>query len=277
MSWLDPQRYSLPVVVSVGLHILIGLLFLFQWPTEHRVPEPVPQHMIANVVQTENKAVKQREEQAAKEQRRKEQAAKREADRKKQQAAEQKKAREKAQREKQLAEQKAREKAAQEKAAKEKAAKDKAAAEQKAQQQAKERAQQEQQLLEQLAKEQAAEERRAQEQARKAAEEAARQAELAEAMTADATTAIRSKVESVWQYPPAVRPDQTVTVRIVLVPTGQVMDVKVVKSSGNAALDRSVEQAVLKASPLPVPKDPRVFEQNFRTITFNFTPENATW
>ena len=136
---------------------------------------------------------------------------------------------------------------------------------------------QEQQLLEQLAQEQAEAEQRAQEEARKAAEEAARQAELAEAMTADATTAIRNKVQSQWQYPPAVNPELEVEVHITLVPTGQVIDVRITKGSGNAALDRSVQQAVRKASPLPVPKDPRVFEQSFRKLTMKFRPENATW
>jgi len=266
MSWLDPQRYSLPVVISIALHGVIILLFLFKWPTDHQVPEPVPQHMIANVVQTENKTVKKREEQAAKEQQRKAQAAKREADRKKQ-LAEQKRREQQALKEKQLAEKRAKEKAVKE--AKDKAAKEKAA-EEKAQQQAKERAQQEKQLLEQLAKEQAAAEKRAQ-------EDAARRAEEAAAMSSDAITAIRSKVESLWQYPPAVNPEQEVELHITLVPTGQVIDVRIIKSSGNTALDRSVEQAVRKASPLPVPKDPRVFEQSFRKLTMKFRPENATW
>ena len=270
MSWLDPQRYSLPVVISVALHALVAGLFLLAPATEQHIPEPVPQHVIANVVQVENAAQKERKIQAEKERKRKEAAAKREAERKKQLAEQKRRDKEKAQR---LAEQKKRdqEKALKEKKqadqkAKEKAARDKAAAEQLA----REQAAQEQALLKQLAAEQAAEEKRAEQQAIKQAEEAA-------ALKADAVDQIRSKVESVWRYPPAVRPDQEVGVHITLVPTGQVIDVRIIQRSGNDALDRSVEQAVRKASPLPVPRDPRVFEQSFRNFTIKFRPENATW
>ncbi len=274
MNWLDPQRYSLPIVVSVVLHLAVAALFLWQWPTEHKVPEPVPQHMIANIVQEENQAVKQRQEKAEQERKRKALAEKRAAERKKQQLAEKKRQEQQAQKrlaeqkkreqekalqEKKLAAQKAREKAAQEKAAKEKA-----------EQQARERAEQEKALQKQLAREQAEAERRAE-------QEAIQRAEQAAAMKADAVTQIRNKVQSVWRYPPAVRPDQEVGVHITLVPTGEVMDVRIIRSSGNAALDRSVEQAIRKASPLPVPREPRVFEQSFRNFTIKFRPENATW
>ncbi|MDK2779364.1 MAG: cell envelope integrity protein TolA [Pseudomonadota bacterium] len=274
MNWLDPQRYSLPVVVSVVLHLAVAALFLWHWPTEHKVPEPVPQHVIANIVQEENQAVKQRQEKAEQERKRKALAEKRAAERKKQQLAEKKRQQQQAQKqlaeqkkrqqekvlqEKKLAEQQAREKAAQEKAAKEKA-----------EQQARERAEQEKALQQQLAREQAEAERRAEQEAIKRAEQAA-------AMKADAVTQIKNKVQSVWRYPPAVRPDQEVGVHITLVPTGEVIDVRIIQSSGNAALDRSVEQAIRKASPLPVPQDPRVFEQSFRNFTIKFRPENATW
>ena len=101
--------------------------------------------------------------------------------------------------------------------------------------------------------------------------------ERSKQIAADSQTQIRLKIESVWQYPPAVQPDQEVVMKLVLVPTGQVIQAQVVKGSGNAALDRSVEQAIYKASPLPVPQDIRVFEQNFRTFTMKFRPENASW
>jgi len=60
-------------------------------------------------------------------------------------------------------------------------------------------------------------------------------------------------------------------VKVNLIPSGDVMSVSVVKSSGNALFDNSVERAVRKASPLPVPKDPSVFKQ-FRSFTFVFAP-----
>ncbi len=267
MSWLNPERYLLPVVVSVGLHILVASLFLLEWPTEHRVPEPVPPHVVATVIQVESAAEKQRKQQAEKQKKRQELAAKREAERKKKREAEQKKkqaAAKKREQEKALKEKALAEKQAKDKAAKEKASKEKAA------EQAKQKAAQEQALLEQMAQEEAAAELKEQ-------QEAKIQAERAASLTLEFTDQIKARVESVWRYPPAVAASQEVEVRITLVPTGQVIQVQITKGSGNAALDRSVEQAVYKASPLPVPKDVRVFEENFRSFLIKFRPENATW
>ncbi|MEK9711990.1 MAG: cell envelope integrity protein TolA, partial [Thalassolituus sp.] len=169
---------------------------------------------------------------------------------------------EKAAKEKAAAEKAAAEKAAKEKAAKEKAVREAAAAEAA-----------EQALMEQLALEQAEAEIRRQ-------EEAARQAAAAEKaaqLTAEYQDLIRAQVASVWSYPPNVSRDLEVEVRLVMVPTGEVISATVTRSSGHEALDRSVEQAIMKASPLPVPDDIRVFEKNFRTLTMKFRPENASW
>ena len=102
-------------------------------------------------------------------------------------------------------------------------------------------------------------------------------AEKAAQMTAEYQDLIRAQVASVWNYPPNVSAELEVEVRLVMVPTGEVISANVTRSSGNDALDRSVEQAILKASPLPVPDDIRVFEQNFRRLTMKFRPENASW
>ena len=57
-----------------------------------------------------------------------------------------------------------------------------------------------------------------------------------------------------------------------LIPGGEVTpgSVRVIRSSGNPAFDRSVVAAVYKASPLPVPSG-RLFEQ-FRNLGLNFKP-----
>lgn len=273
MNWRNPQHYSLPVLVSLLLHGLVVVALLWHWPEPQRIPEPVPQHVIAQVIQEENAAEKQRKLEAEKRKRQQELAARRAAEQKKK-AAEQKKREQEAARK--LAEQKKREQALalKEKAAAEQRAKEKAAQEQAQEkadrQRAEQQRQQEQALAEQLAREQAA-------QQQKAEQEAKRQAERAAVLEADFIEQIRAKVSSVWRYPPSVRPDQEVSVRIQLVPTGEVIQVQVVRSSGHAALDRSVEQAVMRASPLPVPDDIRLFEQKFRNLTINFRPENATW
>jgi colicin import membrane protein len=57
-------------------------------------------------------------------------------------------------------------------------------------------------------------------------------------------------------------------------PSGTVLDVQIVKKSGNEALDRSAVAAVHRASPLPVPTDPAVFE-SFREIRLILRPEDV--
>ncbi|MEC8442914.1 MAG: cell envelope integrity protein TolA, partial [Pseudomonadota bacterium] len=190
----------------------------------------------------------------------------------KEKAAKEKAAKEKAAKEKAAKEKAAKEKAAKEKAAKEKAAKEKAAKEQAAREEAA-RVAAEQAMMEQLALEQAEAEIRQQE----AAARAAAEAERAAVLTSEYQDLIRAQVASVWSYPPNVTRDLEVEVRLAMVPTGEVISATVTRSSGHEALDRSVEQAIMKASPLPVPDDIRVFEKNFRTLTMKFRPENASW
>tara|TARA_Y100001934_G_scaffold236712_1_gene288403 strand:+ start:3203 stop:4135 length:933 start_codon:yes stop_codon:yes gene_type:complete len=310
MNWRDPGSYSLPVVGALLIHVIAIILLVTEWQRDKPVmSEPVPPHMIAKVVQEENKAAKERDlqrqreaerlrqqklarEKAAREKAAREKAAKEKAARDKAAAdkaakekaeaekrARQKAAEEKAAKEKAAAEKLASEKAAKEKAAKEKAAREKAAAEKAAREKAaaekaaREQAAAEQALMEQLALEQAEAEIRRQEEAAAAAEAA----EKAAQMTAEYQDLIRAQVASVWNYPPNVSAELEVEVRLVMVPTGEVISANVTRSSGNDALDRSVEQAILKASPLPVPDDIRVFEQNFRRLTMKFRPENASW
>lgn len=57
-------------------------------------------------------------------------------------------------------------------------------------------------------------------------------------------------------------------------PGGVVMDVTLLKSSGSTVLDRSARTAVFKASPLPVPQDPSVFD-HFRTLRLTVRPMNG--
>jgi len=82
---------------------------------------------------------------------------------------------------------------------------------------------------------------------------------------------IRDKVQRSWIQPPGSGSDLSCTVEVRLIPSGEVIDAQIVRSSGNPAFDRSVEAAVFKASPLPVPADPDVMEQ-FRSLRFEFKP-----
>jgi colicin import membrane protein len=63
---------------------------------------------------------------------------------------------------------------------------------------------------------------------------------------------------------------------IQLVPTGKIVTVNVVKSSGNDAFDRSAEQAVRAVDTIPELKEMEIatFERNFRTINLLFNPED---
>ena len=83
---------------------------------------------------------------------------------------------------------------------------------------------------------------------------------------------IRQKVSRSWNIPAGYRKGSQCTVHVRLVPGGEVLSVVIVKSSGDPIFDRSVENAVYKASPLPVPEDKKLFEQ-FRDLEFPFNPD----
>ncbi len=116
--------------------------------------------------------------------------------------------------------------------------------------------------------------------AREKAEREARERELAEQLAAEAAarerssaiTAITQKIQRNWLRPISTADDLRCTVRVSLIPGGIIKpgSVAIIKSSGNGAFDRSVEQAIYKAEPLPVPAGP-AFEQ-FRNIDFVFDP-----
>ena len=63
------------------------------------------------------------------------------------------------------------------------------------------------------------------------------------------------------------------TIFVRVIPSGEVIEARVVESSGNAVFDRQAEIAVRKASPLPVPDEPRLFQQ-MREFKFLFAPES---
>lgn len=84
---------------------------------------------------------------------------------------------------------------------------------------------------------------------------------------------IRHAVQNNWLRPASSQPGLSCTVLVNLIPGGDVAGVRVVESSGDPAFDRSVENAVRKAAPLPLPPDPALFD-NFRELRFVFKPEN---
>ena len=117
--------------------------------------------------------------------------------------------------------------------------------------------------------------------ARREAAEEALQAQLAEETAqARAESAlsqyipyIQDKIQRNWLRPAGSPAGLSCLILVRLIPGGEVVDAKVVRSSGDPLFDRSVETAVLKASPLPLPEDAAMFKY-FREINFNFNPDN---
>ncbi len=113
---------------------------------------------------------------------------------------------------------------------------------------------------------------------RKAAEQALQAQIAAEDATRDQSIIsqyvgiIGDRVRRNWIQPPSSRVGLSCVVQVQLLPGGDVISAQVVQSSGDAAFDRSVEAAVYRAAPLPLPPDPGLFE-SFRTLTFNFSPK----
>lgn len=80
---------------------------------------------------------------------------------------------------------------------------------------------------------------------------------------------IRGKVRRFIVEPPGVAPNATAEFDVVLIPGGDVLSVKLRRSSGNALYDEAVERAIMRAQPLPIPPEPQLFPQ-FRTLLLQF-------
>jgi colicin import membrane protein len=110
----------------------------------------------------------------------------------------------------------------------------------------------------------------AEEQARQA--EARRQASLSEINKY--RSLIKEQVTRHWNIPATAHDDLICEVKVRLIQSGDVVDVQIIKSSGDPAFDNSVEKAVYRAAPLPVPTvDSGLFEE-FREVVFQFEPRN---
>lgn len=81
---------------------------------------------------------------------------------------------------------------------------------------------------------------------------------------------IQNKVERNWIRPASAKQGLSCKVVVNQIPGGEVINVKTTKCIGDAVFRRSVESAVYKASPLPRPSDPALFD---REIVFTFKPK----
>jgi colicin import membrane protein len=81
---------------------------------------------------------------------------------------------------------------------------------------------------------------------------------------------IQARIQSNWIRPPTAREGLDCTLDVTQVPGGQVVNVKLEACNGDAAVRQSIENAVYRASPLPDPPDPALFQRNF---AFRFKPD----
>ena len=105
-------------------------------------------------------------------------------------------------------------------------------------------------------------------------EAADREETTADAQTMTYMDAIKRAIVEQWSRPPSARNDMKARFLVELVPSGEVLSVIRIESSGNAAFDRSAEVAIRKADPFEMPPDHDLFEANFRRFTLQFNPQD---
>jgi colicin import membrane protein len=146
----------------------------------------------------------------------------------------------------------ARRAAAERKAREEAEAQKRAAEEQQRQADAKEQAQREADLKRSLA-----------------AEEQARKARAGPAL-ASWQSQIAARINRAWLRPPTARPGIECMLNVTQVPGGEVTEVSIGECNGDQAVRESIEAAVYRASPLPPPPDPALFDRHLR---IDFKPD----
>ena len=79
-----------------------------------------------------------------------------------------------------------------------------------------------------------------------------------------------------WSRTPSARNGMTAVFRIQMVPTGDILDVELVQSSGDFAFDRAAESAIYRVGRfqelqgMPI----NLFNENFRSLLLTFRPED---
>ena len=102
-----------------------------------------------------------------------------------------------------------------------------------------------------------------------AAAEAEQRAAAGKRGMLDYAAKIRGKVRGNIVLPPGIQGNPEAIFEVNQLPSGEVLDVKLKRSSGNPGLDSAIERALLKSSPLPKPDDPALFQ---RTLEIKYKP-----
>lgn len=276
-SHSNDDRLLLGFLAALALHVVIGVLLVFGLP---RTQTTVTPQLAIKGVMIDNTEKRIKREKAEAEQRAREQAELEQKERERLEAEQ----REKVQEEKRQDEKRAEEKRIEDKRAedkrqqqltadkKRKAEADRQAAVKKKADDDKKRAadiktkQAEKLKAERDAKEQA--QREAELKRQLADEEGRMQAENSGLLSQYAAL-IQQRVVRNWNKPASARAGIQCEVKVTQTPAGVVLSVQIDKCNGDAAVRQSIEAAVYRASPLPAPPDPRLFQ---RVLVFLFNP-----
>ncbi|MEX2131152.1 MAG: cell envelope integrity protein TolA, partial [Pseudohongiellaceae bacterium] len=234
--------YPLSVFVALSLHSLVlAALLYFQMERQEQVRDIVITPMVKALLVQENPQL--RNEQLLEQQR-----LIRVEDQRRAREAEQERASEQ-QRQQELA-------AAQEREAQQQREREATAQRERQQQEVERQRQQELAAQQERQREQELEQQRQRELAAEQERQRQRDAE-AQAASADVaqtenelvmayTSVIHDLVQQNWSRPPSARNGMEVVIRLRMVPTGDVLDVEIVRSSGDAAFDRAAETAIYR-------------------------------
>lgn len=295
--WKLILRYPKAFATAIGLHLLLAIFFVvsFDWTSKPDAPEPevdVVQATAVDESQVQAELAKLREIEARKRKKEEDRVkrleskadrAKRERQKEQKRIAELEKQRKAESEKKRKAEQERKQAEAERKLAQEKADEAKKAREQLEAERAK--AEADRKLAEEKARKAKEEAERVERERRLAEEERMRQ----EMLEAEANRLreqrekqvasviqryqfmIKEKVERHWTRPATAKTGMSCDVKVRIIPGGNVLSVRITKSSGDGVFDRSVENAVRRAAPLPLPEDATLFK-HFRELDFNFKP-----
>jgi colicin import membrane protein len=99
--------------------------------------------------------------------------------------------------------------------------------------------------------------------------QAAQAAATRDKATADYLGRIRGKIRGNIVLPPDVRGNPEAVFDVTQLPSGEIVTVRLKRSSGHATLDAAIERAIRKSNPLPKPEQPDLFS---RSLELRFRP-----
>jgi len=84
--------------------------------------------------------------------------------------------------------------------------------------------------------------------------------------------AIAERIRRFIVEPPNLQGNPEVELDIIVLPGGEILDVRTRKGSGQTPWDNAVERAIRRAQPLPLPPDPALMKE-FRELNLKFRPK----